>query len=77
MPALHIRNVPEETIARLKERAAGNGRSLEAELRLVLDDAAAQPRRRRRRPLDRSLMVNTGRTEPFNREDYYPDDYDD
>jgi plasmid stability protein len=76
MPAVHVRNVPEETVARLKERAALHGRSLEAELRLVLDDAArTQPQvRRRRRPLDESLMVNTGIVESFDRHDIYGDD---
>ncbi|GAB2460957.1 hypothetical protein GCM10027062_45610 [Nocardioides hungaricus] len=73
MSAVHIRNVPEETVARLKERAAVNGRSLEAELRLVLDEAAAQPRGRRRRSLNLTT-VSTGRTEPFNRADVYGED---
>ena len=43
MPALHVRNVPEETIALLKQRAARHGRSLEAELREVLATAASAP----------------------------------
>ncbi|MBB3040818.1 FitA-like ribbon-helix-helix domain-containing protein [Nocardioides soli] len=47
MPALHIRNVSEETVARLKARASSHGRSLEAELRLVLDDAATSMTRPR------------------------------
>lgn len=73
MPAVHIRNVPEETVARLKERAASHGNSLEAELRLVLNDAAAQPQhQRRRRP--NLITVDTGRTEPFSRGDLYSDD---
>lgn len=76
MPALHIRNVSEETVARLKARASSHGRSLEAELRLVLDDAATQPRWRRRRGPLNLITVDMGRTEPFNREDYYPDDSD-
>lgn len=43
MPALHVRHVPEETIALLKERAARHGRSLEAELREILTTAGAEP----------------------------------
>jgi plasmid stability protein len=36
-----VRNVEDGVIERLKARAARNGRSLEAELRLVLEQAAA------------------------------------
>jgi plasmid stability protein len=36
-----IRNVEDSVIERLKARAARHGRSLEAELRLVLEQAAA------------------------------------
>ena len=43
MPALHVRNVPEETVALLKERAARHGRSLEAELRELLIEAGDNP----------------------------------
>lgn len=73
MAAVHIRNVPEETVTRLKERAASNGRSLEAELRSLLDEAAAQPVARKRRQIN-WITVSTGITEPFNRHDIYGDD---
>lgn len=73
MPALHVRNVPEETVAKLKERAAANGRSLEAELRIVLHDAAMEPTARKRRQLN-WITVSTGHTEPFDRHDIYGDD---
>lgn len=39
-----IRQIPEETVARLKARAARHGRSLEAELRLILENAVAEPK---------------------------------
>lgn len=40
MPAnLHVRNVPDEVVARLKRRAAENGRSAEAEHRAALERA--------------------------------------
>jgi plasmid stability protein len=39
MPALHLRNVPDDVIAALKERAARNRRSAEAEHRLILEEA--------------------------------------
>ncbi len=43
MPALTIRNVPEETKKRLRIRAAEHGRSMEAELRVIIDDALDVP----------------------------------
>ncbi|WP_137181122.1 FitA-like ribbon-helix-helix domain-containing protein [Roseomonas sp. AR75] len=43
MPQLLVRNVDEETIARLKARAAANGRSMEAELRDVIRTALSAP----------------------------------
>jgi plasmid stability protein len=39
MASLHVRNVDEAIVARLKERAARNGRSAEAEHRALLRDA--------------------------------------
>jgi plasmid stability protein len=75
MPALHIRNVPEDTVAILKRRAARRGHSLEAELRGVLDDAAASGTRHERGSiLDRIVTVSTGRTEPISRDEIYSDD---
>lgn len=38
MVALNIRNLPEETHRGLRIRAAQNGRSMEAEVRAILDD---------------------------------------
>lgn len=40
MPNILIRGVDEQTVARLKERAARNDRSLQAELQQVLERAA-------------------------------------
>ena len=40
MPNILIRDVDEQTMARLKERAARNDRSLQAELQQVLQRAA-------------------------------------
>ena len=41
MPAVTVRNIPEETHRALKLRAALNGRSTEAEIRVILDEAVA------------------------------------
>lgn len=42
MAQVLVRDLPDETVARLKEKAAEAGRSLEAELREILN-LAAQP----------------------------------
>ena len=42
MPAIHIRDVPEEVIDALKRRAAGHHRSLQMELRHILDAIARE-----------------------------------
>jgi len=39
MPAVTVRNLPEETHRALKLRAARNGRSTEAEIRVILEEA--------------------------------------
>lgn len=41
MAALTIRNLDDRTHARLRVRAAQNGRSMEAEVRAILDDLLA------------------------------------
>ena len=42
MPDVLVRDVDGSALARLKERARGNGRSLGAELRMILERAAAE-----------------------------------
>ena len=39
-----IRQIPDETVTRLKAKAARHGRSLEAELRSILEHAVAEPK---------------------------------
>jgi plasmid stability protein len=43
MATLTIRNLPDKTQRALKRRAASNGRSMEAEARLILGDAIEKP----------------------------------
>jgi plasmid stability protein len=45
MPAVTVRNLPAETHRALKLRAAHNGRSTEAEIRVILEEAVS-PRMR-------------------------------
>jgi len=42
---LHIRNVPDEVVERLKERAKLAGRSLNAEVVQILDESVSRPKR--------------------------------
>ena len=49
MASITIRNLDEDVKTRLRVRAAGNGRSMEAEARLILRDAV------RRKPGSRNL----------------------
>ena len=39
MPTVIVRNLSDETHRRLKQRAAERGHSMEAEIRLILDEA--------------------------------------
>ena len=41
MPAVTVRNLPEATHRALKVRAAHNGRSTEAEIRVILEEAVS------------------------------------
>lgn len=45
MPVVTVRNLPEETHRALKRRAADHGRSTEAEIRAILEDAVRPAKR--------------------------------
>lgn len=61
---LIVRNVDEQIVQALKERAAQNGRSAEAEHREILKAALARPRKRSLNEVLAS-MPNVGRDEDF------------
>ena len=73
VPELHIRDLSQATLVALERRARLHHRSLEAEVLEILDAAAEphEPVLPRRIDL---IMANTGRTEPFDRADFYGDD---
>ncbi len=74
MPALHIRDVPEEAVDAIKRRAARHDHSVQQELREVLNKIAGEPvpgARPRRLNLG---TVETGRATAFDRADFYDDD---
>ena len=74
MPALHIRDVPEETVLALKRRAARHGHSVQQELREVLAKAAAEPASGSLPRRFALHTVATGRSESFDRAQFYDDD---
>ena len=45
MPNLTVRNLPEETHRALRVRAAGHGRSTEAEVRIILEETVRPAKR--------------------------------
>jgi antitoxin FitA len=61
---LIVRNVDEQIVQALKERATQNGRSAEAEHREILKSALARPRKRSLNEVLAS-MPNVGRDEDF------------
>jgi len=62
MSQVLVRNLPEKTVAQLKARAKRNRRSLQAELRLVLEAAARPVPANWRKELERLDRLFTGRT---------------
>jgi plasmid stability protein len=64
---LHVRNLADEVVIRLKQQAVRHGRSMEAEHRLILEHALF-PERRRGRPLLEVLQAG-----PFAEPDFAPE----
>ena len=64
MPEVLVRNLDESVVERLKTRASGNGRSLQAELKLILEQAArleaSRPSRAEYRALADRVRVALG-----------------
>ena len=65
MAQVLVRDLPEETVARLKERAAEAGRSLEAELRDILNRAAQPSDEQRKREALARLRGIRRRSRPW------------
>jgi plasmid stability protein len=74
MPAILVRDLPADTVAALKRRAARNGHSMQREVHELLTAATAEHTSGARpRPL-RLVTVSTGRSATFSRDDFYDDD---
>ena len=67
MAQLHVRKVSEEVVMRLKEQAARSGRSMEAQHRLILEEALFPERRPGRKLLE---VLQAG---PFAEPDFAPE----
>ncbi|WP_441327503.1 FitA-like ribbon-helix-helix domain-containing protein [Kocuria sp.] len=74
MPALHIRDVPDETVAAIKRRAARHGVSVQQELRDALEQLAAEPLHGARPRRLQLHTVDTGGDLEFDRSTHYGDD---
>jgi plasmid stability protein len=64
MPSLSIKNVPEEVIARLRERAERNHRSLQRELLALVWEAATESRGASELPASRPPPERRGTKTP-------------
>ncbi len=59
MATLTIRNLDDEVVEKLKERARDNERSLEAELRALLTEMANRPSRKKLREIAERITAMT------------------
>jgi len=76
MPAIHIRDVDDAVISALKERAARHHRSLQGEVRTILE-AAVQLESRGGRRARRQLQIRTvrvGSRVSYSRDTIYDED---
>jgi plasmid stability protein len=74
MPAIHVRNVPERTIAALRERAMRHGRSMQQEVLEILQAAATEVGHAEQLvPID-LVTVTTSGTSTWRREEIYGDE---
>jgi plasmid stability protein len=72
--AFNVRNVPEPVAAALRERASRHGRSLQQELLVILEAAAAEPVPAATAPAPIQLKtVRTPGSSSWSREEIYDD----
>lgn len=74
MPAIHVRDVPEPVVIALRERASSRGRSMQEEIRQILQEAATAPTPRSAPEPLRLTTVRTAGTSTWSREEIYGDD---
>jgi plasmid stability protein len=75
MAALHVRNLDDAVIEALKRRAALKRRSLQGEVKTILEDAAFGVRKPREKAAPLVLKkVRVGAPGTYSREEMYDDD---
>ncbi|MDE0217833.1 MAG: hypothetical protein OXJ90_01085 [Spirochaetaceae bacterium] len=74
MNAVHITRIPPETISALKRLARSHHRSLQGELRVILERAAKTAPAEGDGAVLQLKTVRTGHTGPWRREEIYGDD---
>lgn len=74
MPAIHVRDLDDAVVEALKARAARNHRSLQGELKSILETAAREEDGGKRRRKPRLRTVSVGGRSTFSRDDIYRDD---
>jgi plasmid stability protein len=74
MPGLHIRDLPEATLKALKRRAGAHHRSVQGELRAILEEAARAAPPEGGYPPIRLHQVAIGGRRPWTRADFYDDE---
>lgn len=73
MPGIHIRDLPAETLQALRRRARAHHRSVQGELRAILDEAARAAPPEEGYPPIRLCQVEVGGDRPWTRDDFYDD----
>ena len=73
MPGIHVRDVPAETLRALSRRARAHHRSLQGEIRAILNDAARAAPPEQGYPPILLKHVEAGSVVPWTREDVYGD----
>lgn len=73
MPAIHVRNVPESVVTALRERAARHGKSMQQEVRQILEEAARTPPPPEAPEPVRLITVRTAVSSTWRREEVYGD----
>ncbi len=73
MKSLHIRDVDERVLERLQRLARLHHRSVQGEVRAILEEAARYAPEERAAPVD-LVTVDTGRAKPWSRAEIYGDD---
>jgi plasmid stability protein len=74
MKALHIRDVDSLVIQRIRDLARFHRRSMQAELRVILEEAARRAQALTLDDKDDLILVAAGQGRGYRREDIYDDD---